>query len=252
MMKIRLISIVLAAVGWGVCPAAEPVSHPPIEVGTLKTRDGRIYEKAKVLSEDAVGLKIIHEGGTARIAYERLPDEWVARFNHDPEAAKAQLQREAAEREANEKAIALAGIGKKGMAGDGTAAKPGSQTADENNAVEDDAPIPAVEELPKAAVQNAAERVVSLRQYVARLKAGIAAAEEQEVRLLERASRMASGAVSKTQNARGQSVIDTNPARIARAEGIRDRAMRGREKIVEAKALIDRAEAEISSLQAGR
>ena len=90
----------------GVALAAEPVTLP-LELGTLKTVGvgSRTYDGVKVIGTDAVGIKISHEGGISRIAYDRLPRELAARFSVDAGAAQAQLQKEAQEGAAHERAI---------------------------------------------------------------------------------------------------------------------------------------------------
>ena len=90
----------------GVALAAEPVTLP-LELGTLTTIGvgSRTYDGVKVIGTDAVGIKISHEGGISRIAYDRLPRELAARFSVDAGAAQAQLQKEAQEGAAHERAI---------------------------------------------------------------------------------------------------------------------------------------------------
>ena len=90
----------------GVALAAEPVTLP-LELGTLKTIGvgSRTYDGVKIIGTDAVGIKISHEGGISRIAYDRLPRELAARFAVDTEAAQAQLQKEAQEGAAHERAM---------------------------------------------------------------------------------------------------------------------------------------------------
>jgi hypothetical protein len=84
--------------------AAEPVQLP-LAIGTLKLRDGSVYEEAKVVGQDAVGLKIMHAGGTARLPYAKLPKELADRFPRDPEAARKQLEKEAKETTAHERSV---------------------------------------------------------------------------------------------------------------------------------------------------
>ena len=91
-MKLSFLGFVVlfAGVAW----AVEPLKLP-MDVGTLKTRDGKVLEGAKIIGHDAVGVKVIHSSGTARLAFDRLPAELAARFPRDPNAAKEQLAKEA-------------------------------------------------------------------------------------------------------------------------------------------------------------
>ena len=73
--------------------AVEPVVLP-LDVGTLTMRDGKVYESVKVIGQDAVGVKISHAGGTARIPFEKLPKDLAARFPRDHAAAKEQLEKD--------------------------------------------------------------------------------------------------------------------------------------------------------------
>jgi hypothetical protein len=57
---------------------------------SLKTRDGREYLKVEIIEHDDIGLKIRHDAGTARIPFERLPDDLRDKYHFDPEKAAAQ------------------------------------------------------------------------------------------------------------------------------------------------------------------
>ena len=84
--------------------AAEPVKLP-LDVGTLKTRDGKVFEAAKITGHDAVGVKVTHAGGVARLEYARLPKDLAAKFPRDRDAAKEQLEKEAKDQAANDKTV---------------------------------------------------------------------------------------------------------------------------------------------------
>ena len=73
----------------GIGFAAEPVTFP-LEVGTLKA-GLRTYEEARIVGFDPIGVKVVHDSGTARVPFEFLPDELRLRFNHDRQAAKEQV-----------------------------------------------------------------------------------------------------------------------------------------------------------------
>ena len=57
---------------------------------SLKTRDGREYLKVEIIEQDDIGLKIRHDAGTARIPFERLPDDLRDKYHFDPKKAAAQ------------------------------------------------------------------------------------------------------------------------------------------------------------------
>ena len=84
--------------------AVEPVKLP-LDVGTLKTRDGKVFESAKITGSDAVGVKVTHAGGVARLEYARLPKDLAAKFPRDRDAAKELLEKEAKDDAANDKAV---------------------------------------------------------------------------------------------------------------------------------------------------
>ena len=84
--------------------AAEPVQLP-LPLGTFKLRDGRVYEGAKIISHDAIGVKIMHAGGTARVPFAKLPKELADRFPRDHQAAKEQREKESKEASAHERLV---------------------------------------------------------------------------------------------------------------------------------------------------
>ncbi len=170
-MKLPLICSLCLA---GFSLAAEPVTFP-MEVGTLKTvgAGSRTYDGVKVVSKDAVGIKIMHEGGTSRIAYDKLPPELKQRFAVDPEAAKAQLRKEAEQNAAHDRAVEDGLPTPDPEGGKTTApemAKPGA--AGQADGDSDAAFITRIlaEDKPDATGKTKAERIAAMKGYVGRLK----------------------------------------------------------------------------------
>ncbi|MFP6880888.1 MAG: hypothetical protein VCA34_08055, partial [Roseibacillus sp.] len=50
------------------------------KLDTLSTKRGRTYNKVTISGVDEVGVKIVHEAGTARIKFAELPDLFQRRF----------------------------------------------------------------------------------------------------------------------------------------------------------------------------
>lgn len=239
----------------GFCFASEPIKFP-LDLGTLKTVDGRVYDGVKVVGEDAVGIKITHEGGTARISHERLRADIASRFNRDPAAAKAQLEKEAKERAANDRAMAAASIPQ-------PKPKDNASAMAESEAVMDDGldgnevteePDTTVEELPQLDGKAATERILALQSYIRRLNAGIAKTKDDIKARMARAQKVESTAhyTVQTRNEYTDRISTrsyTNQSKVHKAEFIRKMAARQAEKITQANQLIEMAEAEIESLQ---
>jgi hypothetical protein len=66
----------------------------PVKFDSIKTTDGKTYQKVEVVSQDAIGIKIKHEGGIARLGFDKLPEELQTRFGYDPAKAVAQQTEE--------------------------------------------------------------------------------------------------------------------------------------------------------------
>ena len=75
-------------------------------IESLKTRDGREYLKVEIVESDEIGLKIRHEAGTARIPFERLPDDLRTKYHFDPDKAAAQKARENQDQLQHDRSIA--------------------------------------------------------------------------------------------------------------------------------------------------
>lgn len=191
-MKLPLICSLCLA---GFSLAAEPVTFP-MEVGTLKTvgAGSRTYDGVKVVSKDAVGIKIMHEGGTSRIAYEKLPQDLRQRFAVDPEAAKAQLRKEAEQNAAHDRAVGD-GIQTPGQGGGGAsmpeAANP--QVPDDADGDSDEAFIQRIlmDSMPDGTGKTRMERIDAMKGYIERLHQQIAKLDAEILLRDERASRRA-------------------------------------------------------------
>ena len=215
--------------------AAEVVKYP-LDVGTLKTRDGKVFEEAKVLGKDAVGVKIIHSGGTARISFDRLPKELAARFPVDRDAAREQLEKEAEKEVAHDRAI------------DRTLAKRTMDGAD-GDAAGSEKPLEAA---PKSR-GNRGEKIASLEAYIRRLEAGIENARTTAADARRRASRYRETATTYVTRSDGnggviQSTV-VNGSRLKRAEFQENRAIREEGRIEEARDLIAEANQSLRELR---
>lgn len=235
-MKLLLPLFLLAACAM----AAEPVQLP-LDVGTLKMTDGRLYEGVKVVGQDAVGLKITHEGGTARIPFEKLPKSLADRFPRDPEAAKKQKEEEAKAEAAHERAMEKAvPADKKGTADKGSIADEG----DENGG--------SVEKEPELS-GDAKAKIAALKTYVARLEKGITEAQGEVDKSRQRASDLRADAnyAIVTTYSDGTVTRDdrTNNSKLAKARYHDNRARNYETKIKEAQALIDAAKAKLGKLE---
>lgn len=140
----------------------------PMDLGTLTTLDNRVYEKTKVVGSDAVGIKISHEAGSARITFDRLPRDLAAKFKVDPEAAAQQRKREEAEMLAHEKEAEAALRSQK--AEPGSAPKPVAAVVDGE---EDEEPVVKVEELKPAGGSSELDRIAYLQGFIRQTTAQI-------------------------------------------------------------------------------
>lgn len=230
----------------GAAWAVEPLKLP-MDVGTLKTRDGKVLEGAKIVGHDAVGVKVIHSSGTARLTYDRLPRELAARFPRDPDAAKRQLEKEARQDAEHEAAV-------------NDALKPKEEPADEAEAdeAETDAGQPAEEEIAPVEQEvklegSAQAKIAALEAYIARLEKGIAEETAAADELQKKADKhREAGKITVTEvgpNGRVYDREDVNSSRDSRARFYEKRKEKHTKKIEEAKKLIQSARFKISSLQ---
>lgn len=231
--------MLLAGVAW----AVEPLKLP-MEVGTLKTRDGKVLEGATIVGHDAVGVKVVHSSGTARLTYDRLPRELAARFPRDPDAAKKQLEEEARQDAEHEAAVT-------------DALKPKTEPADEAE-MEADAGQPAEEEIAPVEEEvklegDAKTKVAALEAYIRRLEKGIAEETAAADELQQKANKhREAGKITVTEvgpNGRVQDREDVNSSRLSRARFYEKRKEKHTKKIEEAEKLIESARFKIERLK---
>jgi len=210
--------------------AAEPVQLP-LDVGTLKMRDGKVYEGVKIVGQDAVGVKITHAGGTARLPFVRLPKDLTDRFTRDHAAAREQLEKEARAAATHGKAV------------DKAVAKQESEDETE--------PPTAVEGMPDPKGDPTA-KIAALRGYIERLESGIENARAEAVHAQERANSYRAAAYTQVATTTETSVIyqnRTNQSKLRRAEFQERRARNLDERIREANSLIEGARTKIRTLE---
>ena len=221
----KLLPLFLLLAAWA--NAAEPVQLP-LEVGTLTMRDGKVYENAKVIGQDAVGVKITHAGGTARIPFEKLPKALSDRFPRDNAAAKKQREAEAKAETAHDKAVAK---------------------ADVEEAGEKNTPL---ENLPDAAGDNHA-KITALEAYVRRMEVGIESARIEADNARQRASAMRADAnyTVTTTGSDGyvQTYQRTNNSKLTKANFYDRQARNAEAKITQAQSLITGANEKIDLLE---
>ena len=214
--------------------AAAPVEFPLV-IGTLKLRDGSTYENAKVVGQDAVGLKIMHDGGTARLPFAKLPKELADRFPRDSKAAKEQLEKEAKEATAHERTV------------DKAVAK--QKTEDEEEIDEKDSPW---EKAPEGEGGNLA-KIAALEAYIRRMEHGIDKAKGDALRATQRAATYRETATQTVTSVDSQGQVYTesrqNAAKYRRADSLERRARILDAKVREAGILIESARERIKRLE---
>ena len=204
--------------------AAEAVKLP-LELGTLKT-PLKTYEGARMTGSDSVGIRIIHEGGTARIPYERLPRQLADRVTPDAAsraAARGQLAREEAQQDAYHHAMAVA----------------------VQQRLAEEAAKPPGKSITKLAMDT--QRMMELQEYVSRLKAGVAEAQIYIKKRQERAAR-----VRVRSYYRSYGYYGNNCSSGRRVYFILRMAERKQAKVDQAQALIEKAEEEMAYLDGAR
>jgi len=219
----------------GVCLSAEPVTLP-LDLGTFKTLDNKVYEETKVVGSDAVGIKIMHAGGTARISFDRLPLDLKAKFDVTPGAAAEQLKKEAADGAAHEKEMKLAEKEK-------PVAKPEKSDDKLQRLVDGDEDVSVwdIEIVPEPGVNTPASgRIATLEAYVARAQAQIASMEKAIVRM--------ETSVSRSQ-AKAPVFGDDVSNNGTRTEFRQGRVARQQQKIAEVHQRMKAAEREIARLR---
>jgi hypothetical protein len=210
--------------------AAEPVKLP-LDVGTMKTRDGKVYEGAKITARDAVGVKIMHAGGVARVEYDRLPKELAARFPRDRNAAKEQLEKEAQQEAAHDRAVDRA-----------LDAKPAEESPDETVIESPLENIPKLEGDPE-------KRLMSLEAYARRIEDGIETARVAATEAEAEAKKLENSFSRTRRTSNGFAEFGPSKAERHRAEKKRAEAKLANQKIAVATTLLRDARAQIEMLK---
>jgi hypothetical protein len=79
-------------------PAA-PARFVPTHVARLELTDGRVFENARITGESPLMVTVRHSGGFAQVEKLALPEELLAKYPVDREAAARALEREEAARD---------------------------------------------------------------------------------------------------------------------------------------------------------
>lgn len=209
-----------------------------VKFDSLATLDGRTYQKVEVIGHDAVGIKIKHEGGIARLPFEKLPKDLQSRFGYDPAKAAAlrteenqrasDLQRQLDEDARRQKQVQP---------------RPQVEPRDETDSNPDSGGEFDFESPPGEA------EIAKLEIYVIKMKGKIAAAQS-EAADLDRKATMESFKMKevRTVSPSGTVSIFSKPDKGAqfRLKSMRRRAEEIRRKIAQASILVKAAEAKIA------
>ena len=217
------------------CLAAVEPPTLPLEVGMLKLRDGTVYEGTKVTGHDAVGVKLMHSGGTARVPYAKLPKDLADKFPRDVAGAKEQLEKEAKAEAAHGRTVdkALAKEAQEEKVDIGTEESP-------------------LEKMPDSKGDVSA-KIFALESYVRRLESGISQAQTAAADARSRASSyrsQANASVTRRDASGNLYTVDSyNTSKYRKAEFHERRAIKQEAKIKEAEDLIQIANSKISVLK---
>lgn len=218
------------------CLAAVEPPALPLEVGTLKLRDGTVYEGTKITGHDAVGVKIMHSGGTARLPYAKLPKDLADKFPRDVTAAKDQLEKEAKAEAAHGRTV------------DKALAKEAQE--EKVDLTTEESPL---ERMPEGKGDSSA-KIFALEAYIRRLESGISAAQSVAESARSRAAsyrQAASTMVTRRDSMGNTYTLDShNGSKYRKAEFHERRAQKQEAKIREAEHLIAMAKERIKALEA--
>ena len=225
----------LSLVSWLALALASSAVELPMELDELKVRTGRTYEKVKITSADAIGVKIVHSAGTARISYSLLPPELTSKFDYDRKAAAEQRKAEQAREARFEREVARE-LGEKQ---DGV-----EELAEEESAGE-------LEKLAELDARNS-RSVASIEGYIRRLERGIENGQSEVADCRRRAADCRTKAQPRVVYADDGTIFYTRPStlKLSRADYWDRKAERINVKIRQAEDLIREAKAKIVVLQA--
>lgn len=219
------------------CLAAVEPPALPLEVGTLKLRDGTVYQGTKITGHDAVGVKIMHSGGTARLPYAKLPKDLADKFPRDVTAAKDQLEKEAKAEAAHGRTV------------DKALAKEAQE--EKVDLAAEESPL---EKLPEGKGGDSSAKIFALESYVRRLESGMLDAESKAQEARSRASNYLTASLAgvERRDATGNVYYrdNNNASKQRKAEFHERRAQKFDAKIREAEHLIAMAKERIKALEA--
>lgn len=215
----------------GIGFASEPVEFP-MEVGSLKTKL-RTYEGAKIVNADAIGVKVVHESGSARVAYHLLPEEIASKFERNSEAAKVQAQAEIAQANVYDRQIVeaeMVALREKQIELEQNGGKPKKSEAD---------------------LMREAMRAENLQNYVMNLRMGILRVEAENAKRMMRAQQSQIRANARDLRSTGTVYGSRSLRGSTRIISAKIKNLPNMVKVEQAKLLIERAEMEIMRLERG-
>lgn len=226
----------------------------PMELGTLTTRDNKVYENAKIVGKDAIGVKVAHDAGTARIPYVRLPRELADQFQVNPGAAAEQLRKEAKNAAAHDQAVAAAMAEAEANAIENPSPQDLSDPAKLKAALPEHMRSTAFEAMLAPRDETAGVRIKYLEAFIERTFRSI----DQTKAQIEQQNKLAAAAFEKgraeeQEDVKSRRFSNRRPSRdypgLREGERINQWISKEKEKIAEAEGAISKAAAEIRSLR---
>ncbi|WAC21052.1 hypothetical protein OVA24_06605 [Luteolibacter sp. SL250] len=226
----------------------------PMDLGTLTTRDNKVYENAKIIGSDAVGVKVTHDAGTARVPFNRLPRELAEKFEVKPGAAAEQLRKEKEDAAAHDRETARAMAKADREAADKAIEKALSDPARLEAALPEDMRHTAFEEMIEARDADAGRRITYLENFIELTYRQIDGSKKEIHRRSEQAAKaFEQGRAEEQDDVKSRVKVNRRPSRIyaglREGDRINQWIAKEREKIGEAEARIAKAAAEIRSLR---
>lgn len=215
----------------GIGFASEPVEFP-MELGSLKTKL-RTYEGAKIVNVDAIGVKVVHESGTARVPFHLLPEDIASKFERDAAAAKLQAAAEVAEENIYHQQVAAAemvALREKQIELERNGGQPKKSQAD---------------------LMQASIRAENLQNYITGLRMGILKTEAEIAKKVMRAQQAQIRANARDLRDTGTTYGSRSLRGATRMISARIQNLPNQVKIEQAKILIERAEIQIMRLERG-
>lgn len=227
-------ALILLAMGLTTAGAlAQDHVELPLVVGHLATRDGKVYEGATIVGEDEVGVKVQHDGGTARVLYSKLPEELARKFAASAAEGKALLEENA--RKQKEAADAR---------------REQEKEIPEKGGYIPGPPRVTVVEAPLKLDEETEARIAALQAYISKLKKGVIEATAAMDKDHRRAAELRASANMTFYDSDGHSVTTQNPSKMSKATYYDNQAGREGTKIAEAQRLIAETEQKIATIRA--